>query len=156
MTEFVFNKARSVAVTGHRVLGKDINPKRIEEIFRKLIDSGVNTFYIGMALGFDTLCFQILERIREEKDIKLIACIPCPSQPIKFNFEQKKEYERMVKSADVKVIISHEYTPNCMQKRNEYMVDKSGILISYLRKDYGGTKNTVDYAKKVGIITYNV
>ena len=156
MTEFVFNKARSVAVTGHRVLGKDINPKRIEEIFRKLIDSGVNTFYIGMALGFDTLCFQILERIREEKDIKLIACIPCPSQPIKFNFEQKKEYERMVKSADVKVIISHEYTPKCMQKRNEYMVDKSGILISYLRKDYGGTKNTVDYAKKVGIITYNV
>ena len=156
MTEFTFNRARSVAVTGHRVLGKDINKQRLDEIFRKLVDSGVNVFYIGMALGFDTMCFQVLEKIREEKDIKLVACIPCPSQPMRFNFEQKREYERMVKSADIKVIISNEYTPTCMQKRNEYMVDRAGILISYLRRDYGGTKNTVDYAKKVGVTIYNV
>ena len=49
-----------------------------------------------MALGFDTVCFQILEEIRKEKDIKIIACVPCSTQAEKFSLEQKKEYDRML------------------------------------------------------------
>ena len=148
MSEFLFNKARSVAITGHRNMKSGFDKENLTDIFYQLIDKGFDTFYIGMALGFDTLCFQILEKIREEKNIKLIACIPCPTQAEKFSLEQKREYDRMVLSADEKVIISKKYTNNCMQKRNEYMVDNATVLVAYLRRSYGGTQNTVEYARK--------
>ena len=48
-----------------------------------------------MAVGFDTVCFQILEEIRRLLPIKIIACIPCEHQDQKFSFKQQKEYKRM-------------------------------------------------------------
>lgn len=144
----MFNKARSVALTGHRVLEKTFDKKKIEDIFNKLIEKGFDTFLVGMALGFDTVCFHILEEIRKQKSIKIIACIPCLTQAERFNLSQKKEYDKMVQSADEKVVLSKEYTRTCMQKRNEFMVDNCSVLVSYLKRDFGGTKNTVDYARK--------
>ena len=151
MIEFDENRKRSVCITGHRTLEKDITKEYVEEWLNKAIDKNFDTFYVGMALGFDTLCFQVLEKIRKKRKIKIIACIPCPSQPVKFSFFQKLEYYRMIKSADEKVVLSETYTPYCMQKRNQYMVDHSSAVLAYLRRNYGGTANTVNYAKKNGV-----
>ena len=41
-----------------------------------------------------------------------------------------------------------EYFNGCMQKRNQYMVDTSSVLIAVYDGVSGGTKNTVEYAKK--------
>lgn len=151
MSEIFLNKARSCAVSGHRVLEKDFDKEKIERIFYKLVEGGFNNFFVGMALGFDTVCFQILENIRKEKDIKIIACVPCKTQSYKYNREQKKEYDRMLSVADEVVLINEEYSKNCMQKRNQYMVDRSCALVAYLRRDFGGTANTVKYARKKGV-----
>ena len=148
MSEFIINKARTIAVTGHRVLYKDFNKEKLKNLLQKSIKSGFDTFLVGMALGFDTVCFQILEEIRKEKDIKIIACVPCPTQSEKFSLEQKKEYDRLLSVADFVKIVSKEYSSRCMQKRNEFMVDNSSGLIAYLKRDYGGTANTVKYAIK--------
>lgn len=148
----MINSARACSVTGHRVMEKDIEKAPLKEIFIKLIkDGGYDTFLIGMALGFDTLCFQVLEKIREEENIKIIACVPCRSQADKFSVVQKKEYDRMILSADEVVLISEKYTKECMRKRNEFLVDNSSVIVSYLRRDFGGTKQTVNYARKKGI-----
>ena len=148
----MINSARACSVTGHRIMEKDIENIPLKETFIKLIkDGGYDTFLIGMALGFDTLCFQVLEKIREEENIKLIACVPCKSQAERFTYVQKKEYQRMINSADEIVLISEKYTSDCMKKRNEYLVDNSSVIISYLRRDFGGTLQTVNYARKKGI-----
>lgn len=149
MIEIVKNK--TCAVTGHRKIEDNIDKKRIEEIFITLISSGINTFLIGMALGFDTLCFNILEKIRENHNIKLVACIPCISQAEKFSDKDKEEYERMLAVADEKIYISKEYTKGCMIKRNIFMIDNCSVLIAYQRRETGGTASTVSYAKKQGI-----
>lgn len=148
MNECLINKARTCAVTGHRVLPKNVDVERLNLIFNKLIEGGFDTFLIGMAIGFDTLCFQTLEKIKKEKkDIKIIACIPCENQFDRFTDLQKKEWERMVLSSDGKVVLSKNYNSRCMQKRNQFMVDNCSVLVAYLRRDYGGTKKTVEYAK---------
>lgn len=156
MTEIIIEKAKAVAFTGHRILQSDFKREFLKEIIENLIDQGYNTFLVGMAVGFDSECFRILEQIRERKEIYIVACIPCKNQSDKFNFEQKKEYKRMVLSADGCKLISQEYTPWCMQKRNEFMVDNAAILISYLRQNYGGTANTVRYAQKKNIKIINL
>lgn len=151
MREIFINKLKACAVTGHRELQKDIDVDKIESLFNQLIDHDFNTFLIGMALGFDTLCFHILEKIRRERKIKIIACIPCKNQDYKYTDYQKKEYARMISVADEKIVLSEQYTPYCMLNRNKFMVDNCSVLIAYLRKDKGGTKYTVNYAQKQNV-----
>ncbi len=144
-------KEKTVSVTGHRNLREDFDREKVKEVFKNRIELGYDTFLIGMALGFDTECFKILEELRNLKPIKIVACIPCERQDQKFTIEQKKEYKKLVDSADEKILVSKDYTPYCMQKRNMFMVDNSGLLIAYLRNIKGGTKNTVEYAKKQNV-----
>ena len=156
MSELFFLKANTVCVSGHREIESDLDIKKLEIIFENLINNGIDTFLIGMAIGFDTLCFQILEGFKNKKNIKIIACVPCPSQPEKFSDKQKMEYYRLLSVADQKVVLSEEYTPSCMQKRNMYMVDNSACVVCYLNKNKGGTYNTVKYAEKKGVPVINV
>ena len=152
----MINRARSCAVTGHRILEKGFNRAKVEEKLSQLIKIGYNEFLVGMALGFDTVCFQILEKLRETNNIKIIACIPCKTQADRFSKNDKKEYERMLLSADEKVVLSEEYTPYCMQKRNKFMVDNASVVLAYLRNEKTGTANTVKYAKERQVVIINV
>ena len=157
MIEEVFiNPEYTVCVSGHRSVDNTLDKKRVREVFIKLIESGKDTFLVGMAVGFDTLCFNILEDIKKESNIRIIACIPCETQSKNFSLEQKKEYERMLLVADEKVYVSKEYTPYCMFKRNKFMVDNSCVLVCYLRKPKGGTFNTYKYAQNVDKPIINV
>lgn len=150
------NPAKTCAVTGHRVVDVKFNKQNLKWCFYKLVEGGFDTFLVGMAVGFDTLCFQILEEIRQQKNIKIIACIPCETQSARFNKAQKAEYDRMLNSADYKILVSKEYSPRCMYKRNEFMVDNCSCLVAYLTRDYGGTAYTVRYAEKMGKIIIRV
>lgn len=156
MSELFLNKAKTACVSGHRALPKTFNKDKLEKAFLTLIDNGYDTFLIGMALGFDTVCFRLLEGLRKQKDIKIIACVPCEEQDKLFSALQKDEYRQMLESADQKIVLSKNYTQKCMQKRNEFMVDNSSIVLAYLTKNFGGTKNTVDYAKKMGVVVVNL
>ena len=131
MNEIFINSARAIAITGHRVLYPDFSQQKLEKKLVEFVDKGFDTFLIGMALGFDTVCFQTLEKIREERNIKIIACVPCLSQDSKYSKEQSEEYKRML-------------------KRNEYMVDNCFAVFAYIKRDFGGTANTVKYANKKG------
>ena len=152
MSEVFINKAKTLAFTGHRILSAEFNKEKLEIILEKFIEKDFDTFLIGMALGFDTVCFQTLEKLKEKyPTIKIIACVPCLTQAYKFNRLQKEEYDRMLSVADEKIILSTEYTPTCMMKRNKFMVDNASVLLAYLERDYGGTANTVRYAKKMDV-----
>ncbi len=149
MKEIFINKNRACAVTGHRVMQKDFNEQDLKSSFIGLIEQGYDTFLIGMALGFDTACFKVLKRLKENySQLKLVACVPCKNQSLKYNKYQKREYDEMIDFADGVFVLGEEYTEGCMQKRNKFMVDNSSVLIAYLRRDFGGTFNTVKYAEE--------
>ena len=157
MTGFkVFDKTKTCAVTGHRDLSRGIDAEKTEQILLAAAESGYDTFMVGMAIGFDFLCFKILEKIRKNKDIRIIACVPCKGQADKFSEGQKEEYLRMLASADEVIVLSESYTPYCMHKRNAYMVDNSSLLVAYMREEKGGAYNTVKYAGNKGVTVIRV
>ena len=145
------DKNKTCSFTGHRILPKNFDVEKLEKAVYKAVNDGFDTFLVGMAIGFDSLCFKVLEGVRLENDIKIIACIPCSDQSEFYNEKQKKEYKRMVLSSDDKVILSEKYYNGCMQVRNEFMVDNSSRLIAYLKVTGGGTYSTVKYAVEKGI-----
>lgn len=148
MKDLKIIKEKTCALTGHRTVEKDFEVDVLREIFIKLIDAGINTFLCGMAVGFDTLAFKVLYNLKKEKSLRIIACIPCPNQDIKFNERQKIEYAKMLEVADESILLSETYTSFCMMKRNIFMVDNACVLVAYKRKEKGGAKNTVTYAIK--------
>ena len=146
----MINPCKTCAVTGHRGLNKDFDNDKLVSALKEVIADGYDCFLIGMALGFDTECFHALEELRKTENITLIACVPCKDQDKKFNEEQKKEYKRMLSSADEVTILSNAYTDKCMLMRNKYMIDRCSALIAYLRRKTGGTFYTVNYAERTG------
>ena len=69
---------------------------------------------------------------------------------------EEEKYRNIIKNADYVKTISNHYFKACYQIRNEFMVDRSNRVIAVYNGMPSGTKNTVDYAKKIGIEVINV
>ena len=138
----------SVAVTGHRVLGKNFDAAKLERTLRALIAEGSDTFYCGMALGFDSLCCEMLQRLRGEFSVRVIACVPCADQASRYGEREKRRYDRLLAACDDIVVLHSRYENGCMFERNRWMVDRCDVLVAYLEAPRGGTFYTVNYAKK--------
>ena len=62
----------------------------------------------------------------------------------------------MLESADEKIILQEKYDKYCMLKRNDFMVKNSSVLVSYLRKETGGTAYTVKKANEHNLKIINI
>ena len=142
-------KIYTCAFTGHRTLGKDFNARNLVEYIEMLVKNGVTVFYNGVARGFDLLAAEAVLMFKGRyPQIKLIACVPHEGQEAMYSNEEKARYYAVLKKADETVVLSETYYKGCMQKRNEYMVDRADVLIAYANTDKGGTANTVRYCKR--------
>lgn len=149
-----------VAITGHRPnkLGNDydlVSPlvKEIKSSIIKILVNECNdlknlTLISGMALGIDTL----FAKIAIEFDYPLHAYIPCMGQEKMWVQKSKDLYNEILQHplCNVRYISRQNYTPSCMQLRNEWMVNDCNLLIAVWDGTSGGTKNCVDYAKAQG------
>ena len=147
----MIDKKKACALSGHRVVSKNVDEKEVKNLLYKSINDGFDTFLCGMALGFDTLCFKLLLELKETNDIKIIACVPCKDQDAFFTKKQKESYRNFLEKADRIICLSPEYFDGCMQLRNQFMIDNASRVIAYLNCSYGGTYNTVKYAVERGV-----
>jgi len=146
--------------TGHRVIPKESFMQlqnRLEDVIQNLIQQNILNYYVGGALGFDTLAAQVIIKLRKKyPHIKLILVLPCKEQSKKWSTKDKKIYNDILNQSDWVVYTSDQYFIGCMQLRNRYLVDHSKICICYLEKEKGGTAYTVQYAKKKGLYIFNL
>ena len=120
-----------------------------EKIELAITKYGITNFISGMALGTDLDFAETVLKLRNKYPITLECAIPCPNQTLKWNDNDKLRYESILKRADEINIISKRYTPECMLKRNRYMVDKCKIIIAVFNGiEKGGTWHTINYAEK--------
>ncbi len=117
------------------------------------IQRGYKTFLCGMALGFDMICAEtVLELKKQYSDIKLIGALPCGTQDIKWQEKDRERYRSLLNKLDGIRCIYDEYVgAECMLERNYYMVNNSSLIIALFNGQSGGTKSTIDYARKQGL-----
>lgn len=83
--------------------------------------------------------------------IPFVAYVPCAGFDEKWPAESRKAYWEILKRAETIIEVSAlAYHPALMQRRNEYMVDNSDLLLAVWDGSDGGTANCVGYAKIVG------
>ena len=129
----------------------------LENAISTAIDDGFLTFITGMARGIDMWAGEIvLKQKKYNPDICLICAVPYEGFEKKWEISEQNLYRHILESADsVKFICKH-YSRSCFQIRNCYMVDRSDRVIAVYSGEKGGTKNTVQYAKRKDVEVINV
>lgn len=101
----------------------------------------------GMALGWD----QAIAWVALELGIPYIAAIPFEGQEKAWPAESQADYQLLLHEAEkVECICEPGYAPWKMQKRNEWMVFHSDLVLALWDGSDGGTANCIRYANKVG------
>ena len=156
----VRGKPVSCCFTGHRPAklpwGTDESDERclrlkarLREVIARAVEDGYTHFICGMAEGCDLYCAEAVLALRERhSEVTLEAAIPCPTQADGWSAAQRERYRRILEQCDYETMVSAQYSPGCMMRRNRYMVDASRILIAAFDGRPGGTARTLEYAAR--------
>lgn len=132
---------KTCCFTGHRpqkleycknsIQCDELNGK-LEELIKNLIEKeGATHFISGVALGVDTYPANIVLNLKSQyTGITLECAIPCETQAVKCNERDRDIYYDVLAKCDKETLLQKNYTSDCMQKRNEYMVDNSDYVIA--------------------------
>ena len=133
-----------LGITGRRKIPniKDSLSLRIKEINPECIIT-------GMALGTDILVAQIALDL----NIKYIAALPFIGQEKLWKEEDQKIYSNLLDKANkVEIISKGDFANWKYQVRNEWIVNKSDLLLAIIEKNIensGGTFNCINYANSI-------
>ena len=147
--------------TGHRPeklnLPADIVCDKLKLAVELAISQGTKTFVCGMARGIDLWAGQVvIEKKRVYPDIKLICATPYVGFERRWDICWQQLYAFISTHADYRVATSKRYDPSCFQRRNEWMVNHSSMVIAAYNGECGGTRNTIKYAREHGVPVHNI
>lgn len=107
---------------------------------------GFNHFIFGSAPGVDTdfaeTIIEFRDNVYPEIQIEIVTFPEAQNKNTK--------HANILQKADKVTYVSDNYTPDCMMKRNKYMVDKSDVVFAFWNQNDndGEVFNTIEYAKK--------
>ena len=117
-----------------------------------LYAEGYRHFICGMALGCDMYFAEAVTALREvHEDVTLEAAVPCGTQPDRWNRAQRERYNALLNACSKVTVLQIGYSPECMMRRNQYMVDHSSMLLCCYNGRPGGTMRTILYAERTGV-----
>lgn len=128
---------------------------RLKDAVEAAYAEGKRHFICGMARGCDFYFAETVLSLRDRMPgVTLEAAIPCAVQSASWSVTQKERWFGLVEACDKKTILQESYTPDCMNRRNRYMVDRSSLVIAVYDGSDGGTRRTLEYAiqKKVPFV----
>jgi len=155
--------ARRCAFTGYRPakmpFGYDeLDPrcidfkKRLRDTIVMLIDQGYSHFLSGGAMATDIFAAEAVLELKEHYSIITLEMVsPFDGQADRWNRAYQARHDELFELADVVTVISHAYTRNCMFQRNRYLVTNADILVAAYDGQEGGTKMTVELARREGV-----
>ena len=120
---------------------------------------GYRRFLCGMALGCDMYFAEAVLALRQEHpEVRLEAAVPCGDQPERWPVKQRLRYNRLLDESDSVTVLQIHYTPDCMMRRNRYMVDRSSLLLACYDGRPSGTRSTMLYAmrEQVQVLTVEI
>ncbi len=151
---------RSCSFTGHRKIEPQHTralPERVAAGIAYVYSKGCRHFYVGGAIGFDTVAAQQLLIFRmSHPDITVNLVLPCKDQASQWSDRQREMYDYLLSQADTIEYIAEYYYDGCMRERNARLVDHADVFIAYVCHGRSGAQQTVDMARRRGKTVYNI
>ncbi len=142
-----------ITFCGHSFIEDELNVKnKILQIIQQISNNEPVEFYIGEYGRFDILArLSAIEYKKVYPKSKIIFISPYNNS----NYIQKKDL--LNKGFDLIEIMPKFVPPKfAIIKRNQYMVDKTDIIITYINKTWGGAYQTYNYAKRKNKVIINI
>lgn len=119
----------------------------LQTVCSELISQGADEFYLGGYGDFDNLCAAVMrDQKKNHPNIRLILVFPYLN------------CNMMTEGYDETVYPPLESVPKrfAISRRNEWMVQKSDVVVAYVIHGWGGAARTLEYAcrKRKQIIRY--
>lgn len=142
--------------TGHRpeklIITEEQMRERLESAVVQAVCDGFTTYLSGMAKGTDLVAAETVLRLREsDPRLKLVCAMPFEGFGHYWPDGWAERMRRVLENADGVHYVSKTYSPAVFQQRNRWMVDNSERVIAVFTGERGGTKNTLDYARRKGV-----
>lgn len=147
---------QSVVFTGHRHYDGRCD-ELLQLAVRRLYLRGFRFFWTGMAAGFDLAAAETVVSLRGIlPGLRLCCAVPCPGQAARFSAADRSRYGTLLADADEVAVIARRYEAGCYLRRNEFMVDRSALLVAWYDGSKGGTRYTWEYACRRGVERINL
>lgn len=123
---------------GHRDAPEEVKPK-IRETILSLVQRGVTHFYVGNQGAFDRMVLGELEKIAKENPILYYVVLAYfPTQ------------DMTTKQTILPDGIEQAHPRFAICRRNEWMIEKSEIIVAYVYRNYGGAARYTEKARRKG------
>ena len=142
-----------VSFAGHRELYgiRDIED-RIESLARELLRTkDYVEFYMGRSGDFDISSASAIKRAQNGLDSRNSSLILVLPHSVKDQEYYESFYDEILLPIDANIHFKASIT-----KRNEWLVDKTDLLVAYVEHPHGGAYKTLKYAEKLGIKIINL
>ena len=123
-----------------------LKEKLKKEIINLIENQGVTTFYNGGKGQFDWLCADCVKELRKDypfiKSYMIFSYLP--GKKNEFDSNPYKDFDGTIYPYGL------EFVPKrfAIVKRNEWVIDNSSFLITYINHKWGGAYRTLEYAKR--------
>ena len=124
---------------GHRDAPQGIKPK-IRKTILSLIERGITLFYVGNQGAFDRMVLCELEKIAKEKPIRYYQVLAY------FPNEKNKIANQTILPDGIEQV----HPKFAISRRNDWMVEKSEIVVAYVYRSYGGAARYTEKARRKG------
>ena len=126
--------------------------RRLAVALRQTYDRGYRHFICGMAQGGDLYFAEAVLALRaRQPDLTLEAALPCVSQADAWPKWLQDRYRAILRQCDAETLIQEQYTPGCMHRRDQYMIQRSSLLIALYAGTPGGTAFTIREGLNAGL-----
>ena len=126
--------------------------RRLWDAMEAAYEEGYRHFICGMAQGCDFYFCELALQLRQKYgDVSVEAAIPCATQSQSWSVAEQRRWRQLVDACDYETLVQENYTPDCMLRRNRYMVDHASLLIAVHDGQSGGTRRTIEYAMRRGL-----
>ena len=138
----------TVSLFGHREI-EDLREldNGLTPIVRELVQGEkFVSFLIGRNGEFDEYAASILKRVQKEvgkENCEIMLVLPYKVKDIEY-------YEKYYDSVIIPENLSGVYHKAAITRRNEWMIEKSELVIAFVRHEGGGAFAALKYAKKLG------
>ena len=117
--------------------------REIQGLYR----AGYRHFISGMARGADLYFAEAALALRPGcPGLVVEGAAPFPGQADRWPGAERARWQHIWAECDMQTVVQPFYSRWCMQRRNQYMVDRSAAVLSVFDGTPGGTMHTLNYA----------
>ena len=148
------NLNQTCTFTGHRPERLELPEHQViqwlDKQIRQAINDGYTEFITGMQRGVDIWAAEAVLKLRNEgKPIRLIAASAFRGMENRWENSWQERYRSIISASDEVHYICDKPDKKAFFVRNHWMVDHASRLIAVYTGAPGGTKGTIEYARKL-------